>query len=157
TYRTYLFSRQRPPTKFTQVEKNILNSFDNGPSLSTRSTVRMHNVLHSSIHKSLKESHFQKIQALRLEDYPQCYDILPMVKPTTRCFSRIYWESVVDTDENPHAIHQHSHQNYRNALIGPRRLSAANLVDFLEDNLLDLLDDIPYAVRRDMWFKQDNG
>ncbi|KAF2889546.1 hypothetical protein ILUMI_16627 [Ignelater luminosus] len=47
--------------------------------------------------------------------------------------------------------------NYRNALIGPRRLSAANLVDFLEDNLLDLLDDISYAVRRDMWFKQDNG
>ncbi|KAF2890076.1 hypothetical protein ILUMI_16097 [Ignelater luminosus] len=70
-------------------------------------------------------------------------------------------------DESPHTIHQFRFSVnvwvgiIGSALVGshilPPRLHAANFEDFLEDNLLDLLDDIPSAVRRDMWFQMDGG
>lgn len=73
------------------------------------------------------------------------------------------------TDENPHRIRQNKFQHrfslnlwagiVNNTIIGPfelpARLNGASYLHFLQETLPELLEDIPLAVRRNMWFMHD--
>lgn len=73
--------------------------------------------------------------------------------------------------ENPHAVRAHAHQQrfglnvwagiLGNFLIGPvvlpERLSADNFLNFLQNDLEDLLENVPLAVRRRMWVQMDGA
>lgn len=72
---------------------------------------------------------------------------------------------------NPHATWRgHSQQRFGvniwagiciNQLIGPHilpyRLNGEHYIQFLDNNLEDLLEDLPLAIRRDLWFQQDGA
>lgn len=74
-------------------------------------------------------------------------------------------------EENPHAFFESRHQEkfsinvwagiLGNRLLGPfvlpNRLDGLNYLDFLRNNLIDLLEDVPYETRRTMWFMHDGA
>lgn len=74
-------------------------------------------------------------------------------------------------DENPHAIWEHRfqrkfHVNVWAGLVGgrligphvlPPRLNGVRYLHFLENVLVDLLDDIPLDVRQNVWFLHDGA
>lgn len=73
--------------------------------------------------------------------------------------------------ENPHAIKvNHFQHEFKinvwagiigNFIVGPvilpRRLTGENYLDFLQNTLPELLEDLPLQLRRDMWFMQDGA
>lgn len=73
--------------------------------------------------------------------------------------------------ENPHAIRETRYQHRFSVnvwagiiddhLIGPHiipnRFTAAHYLEFLEDTLPELLDDVPLALRRNMWYQHDGA
>lgn len=77
----------------------------------------------------------------------------------------------VYADENPHVTKERhfQHEFRRNVwagiidsyLIGPvilpNRLNGERYLEFLENTLPELLEDLPIALRRDMWFLQDGA
>lgn len=91
------------------------------------------------------------------------------------CFTRRgmtnFHNEHVYADENPHVSKQRHFQNeFRinvwtgiigNFVIGPVilpiRLNGASYLDFLENTLPDLLEHLPLALRRDMWFLHDGA
>lgn len=77
-----------------------------------------------------------------------------------------YW-----TTENPHAIHPHGYQHrfsvniwtgiVGNTLVGPylmpSPLTGHSYMVFLQEVLFQLLEDVPLAIRRGMWFQHDGA
>jgi hypothetical protein len=75
------------------------------------------------------------------------------------------------SDENPHAIRERHFQNrfsvnvwggiIGNKLIGPYilppRLNAVNYLDFLNNQLAILLEDVPLLTRQNMWYLHDGA
>lgn len=74
-------------------------------------------------------------------------------------------------DENPHAIMESRHQvrfslniwigilgdNLLGPVVLPNRLTGAGYLNFLQNTLRDLLDDIPLNQRQQMWFQHDGA
>ncbi|XP_044265289.1 uncharacterized protein LOC123011749 [Tribolium madens] len=74
-------------------------------------------------------------------------------------------------DKNSHQVYEHHFQDrfslnvwadiIDDHLIGshvlPQRLTGAAYLDFLENVLDDLLEDVPLAIRRNMWYMQDGA
>lgn len=75
-------------------------------------------------------------------------------------------------DENPHAIHvRHFQREFKiNVWIGiiddhligpvrllPNKLTAETYLHFLQETLPELLEDLPIALRRDMWYMHDGA
>lgn len=75
------------------------------------------------------------------------------------------------SDENPHATVESNFQHrfsvnvwcgmFNNQLLGPvvleHRLTGARYLEFLENNLTDLLDDVPLDIRQNMYFQHDGA
>lgn len=74
-------------------------------------------------------------------------------------------------DENPHAVMESGHQtrfslNIWMGIVGdmflgpvvlPNRLTGAAYLNFLQNSMCDLLDDIPLDQRQQMWFQHDGA
>lgn len=82
------------------------------------------------------------------------------------CHNSHFW-----ANENPHAVYQKSHQvrygfNVWAGIIGsyligplilPNRLNGNDFLEFLENDFAGLLENLPLAVRRNMWFQMDGA
>lgn len=89
---------------------------------------------------------------------------------TRRGITNVHNEHVY-ADENPHAIKVKHFQHefginvwmgvINNLLVGPfelpNRLNSNEYLAFLRDHFQPLLEDVPYALRRDMYFMQDGA
>lgn len=118
--------------------------------------------------------------------YEFCYDIQGMLEDDRFMTRRIMFSDEATfssngtvtsqncrwwSDENPHftikARNQYSFKTnvwcgiYKNKILGPfffrNTLNADRYLDFLQNELTDILDDLPIAERQQIWFQQDGA
>ncbi|KAJ8940238.1 hypothetical protein NQ318_016694, partial [Aromia moschata] len=168
------------------VEEEILERVDENPETSVRLLERQVRVSKSTINRVLTEQLIQLLPhdlaaRLQLSQIIQQYraddmDFHKKILFTDEsCFTRrgitnLHNEHVY-ADENPHAIRAKSSQRefsinvwmafINNSLIGPirlpNRLHSNSYLDFLQNTLPDLFDDLPLNPRNQMYFMHDGA
>ncbi|KAJ8964835.1 hypothetical protein NQ317_013345 [Molorchus minor] len=166
--------RTRQALHTLQIEEEILDIVEDDPSTSTRDIARQVNVSQNKVWKTLRENqsypfHVQRVQALQLQDHPA--RVLVTGESTfTRNGINNFGNTNVWEVENPHANHTDFQQRFAinvwagivdGRLIGPfilpDRLTGLEYLHFLQNNLPELLEDVPLNVRENMWFLHDGA
>lgn len=136
--------------------------------------------------QGLHPFHYQRVHDLKPEDYPARMDFCNWILNNEEILPRILWcdESTFTrngsfnmhnvhfwANENPRAVRRTNFQNrfsvnlwvgiVGNQIIGPSelpdRLNAANYLFFLQNQLEDLMDEVPLAIRAGMHFQHDGA
>lgn len=129
------------PQRILEIEDQILNMAHENPSVSTRQVAReIPGVSQSTVWRILHEEqlypyHTQRVQALQPEDYPQRIQFCEWVLEQ-EAINPEFLSDVLATDESKFGL---------------------QCLDFLQNDLPGLLEDVPLDVRQRMWFLHDGA
>nr|CAI5818536.1 unnamed protein product [Callosobruchus analis] len=157
-----------------EAEENVLNLVAEDPSTSSRLIATQLGISKSTVNRVTREKqlhpyHLQPVQALLPPDYAARVHFCEIIRHKRQ--EDLYFTSrILFTDEasftrsgvtNLHNRHNVWMGIVENMLIGPFRLpirlNGENYLYFLQNNLLQLLENVPLELRRNMWFMQDSA
>lgn len=186
----------RPRTAMNpDMEENIIELLENNPCRSSRSIANELNISQSSVSRLIRQEqfhpyHYTKVQALLDADFPRRLNFAQWYVQTL-AFNPEFGRFIMWTDEasftrdgffnvhnnhyyaleNPHVVHERSHQqrfgvNVWAAIIGtrvlgpiflPLRLNGRNFLHFLHNEFQDVIDDLPLNIVMHMWLQMDGA